>query len=241
MFEGPTSQEAMQGLRNLFNFKRQFAFTKIITELCFAVVICGHYENIKDLRDRTRMLSDALDVINTCIPDHRKGIEGNLLGSALTSFGHAGKLFLTMAEEHKGKALLTQELVLSVQEKLDKWAAAVASVKDALTCPNESVLEAGQQAFAAFATSHEDAVSNALPGYVMDKHDFAVQHTLVTWLSMLSKAWDTHLATLLNEDCDLEALERWCQNQTTLRFDALPKDLARMESFLKRQTMTSCL
>ena len=233
--KAPTSQEAMQGLRNLFNFKRQFAFTESITEFCFALVICGHYENIKDLRDRTRMLSDALDVINTCIPDHRKGIEGNLLGSALTSFGHAGKLFLTMAEEHKGKALLTQELVLSVQEKLDKWAAAVASVKDALTCPNESVLEAGQQAFAAFATSHEDAVSNALPGYVMDKHDFAVQHTLVTWLSMLSKAWDTHLATLLNEDCDLEALERWCQNQSTLRLDALSKDLARMESFLKRQ------
>ena len=101
-----------------------------------------------------------------------KGIEGNLLGSALTSFGHAGKLLLTMAEEHKGKALLTQSLVLSVQEKLDKWAAAVASVKDALTCPIESVLEAGQQAFAAFAASHEDVVSKALPGYAMDKHDF---------------------------------------------------------------------
>ena len=110
--KAPTSQEAMQGLRNLFNFKRQFAFTESIAELCFAVVICGHYENSKDLRDRTRMLSDAIDVINTCIPDHREGIEGNLLGSALTSFGHAGQLFLAMAEEHTGQALLTQSLVL---------------------------------------------------------------------------------------------------------------------------------
>ena len=152
-----------------------------------------------------------------------------------------GELLLTMAEEHNGNALLTQSHVLSVHGKLDKWAAAVAAVKDALTCPNESVLEAGQQAFAAFATSHEDVVSKALPGYVMDKHDFPVHHTLVTWLSMLSKAWDTHLATLLKEDCDLEALERWCQNQSTLRLDALSKDLARMASFLKRQTMTSCL
>ena len=125
--------------------------------------------------------------------------------------------------------------MLSVQEKLDKWAAAVASVKDALTCPNESVLEAGQQAFAAFAASHEDAVSNALPGYVMDKHDFPVQHTLNTWLPKLSMAWATHLATLLKEDCDLEALERWCQNQSTLRLDALSTNLGRMASFLKRQ------
>ena len=233
--KAPTSQEALRGLKHLFSNEQEFAFTESISEFCFALVICGHYENIKDLRDRTRMLGEALDVINACIPDHRKGIEGNLLGSALTSFGHAGTLLLTVAEEHKWKALLTQTLVLSVQEKLDKWAAAVASVKDALTCPNESVLEAGQQAFAAFATSPEDAVSNALPGYVMDKHDFPVQHTLVTWLSMLSKAWDTHLATLLKEDCDLEALERWCQNQSTLRLDALSKDLGRMASFLKRQ------
>ena len=96
-----------------------------------------------------------------------------------------------------------------MQEKLDKWAAAVASVRDALTCPIDSVLEASQQAFAAFAATHEDVVSNALPGYVVDKHDFPVPHTLVTLLSMISKACDTHFATLLKEECDLEALERW--------------------------------